>query len=302
MDDAPTVTQKSGRTAAGAAREEAEDNQFLAALAARVREARHRSGLSRKALAQAAGVSERYLAQLESGETNASIVPLRRVARALDVTLGDLVEPRLEDAGERRIRRLLERLPAHRREEVVLRLGRDLDTEQGQRRRRIALVGLRGGGKSTLGRRLAAEMQVRFVELNDEIEREAGMKSSEIFMLYGESGFRRIERRCLEKLVGDDQAAVISVGGGVVSDPETFNLLLENCVTVWIRATPEEHMARVVAQGDLRPMAGHAEAMGDMKRILTAREPLYRRADLTLDTTGETPDQSLDRLRQVLSS
>ncbi len=300
MDDSPSRSPRPARLPASS-HEEAEEDQFLAALAARVREARNRSGMSRKALAQAADVSERYLAQLECGETNASIVPLRRVAHALDVTLGDLIEPRLEDAGERRIRRLLERLPAHRREEVMLRLARDLDHERGRRQGRIALLGLRGGGKSTLGRALAADIKVRFVELNDEIEREAGMKSSEIFMLYGESGFRRIERRCLEQLVDGEEAAVISVGGGVVSDPENFGLLLENCFTIWIRTTAEEHMARVVAQGDLRPLAGHAEAMADLKRILASREPLYRRADLTLDTTGETPTKSLERLLGALA-
>lgn len=279
---------------------EAEDTSFLVSLGLRVREARARRGMSRKSLAVSAGVSERYLAQLESGETNASIVLLRRVGRALGVTLIDLLEAQQDAVEERLIRRLLDRLPAHRMEEVILRLMRDFGADEAVRRRRVALVGLRGAGKSTLGRRLAAETGMRFTELNTEIESEAGMSLNEIFQLYGQPGFRRIERRCLEKLIEKDERAIITVGGGVVSEEDTFNLLLENCYTVWVKATPEEHMARVVAQGDFRPMEGSAEAMEDMKRILAAREPLYRRADFTLDTTGQAPDDSLQKLREAI--
>ena len=285
---------------ASAAAGEAEETVFLVALGQRVREARARRGMSRKNLSVTAGVSERYLAQLESGETNASIVLLRRVGRALGVTLIDLLEAPQGAVEERLIRRFLDRVSAHRMEEVILRLMRDFGTDEAVRRRRIALVGLRGAGKSTLGRRLASELDMRFTELNAEIETEAGMSINEIFQLYGQPGFRRIERRCLEQLIGKDDRSVITVGGGVVSETDTFNLLLENCFTVWVKATPEEHMARVLAQGDLRPMQGSAEAMEDMKRILAAREPLYRRADFTLDTTGQTPDDSLQKLRDAL--
>jgi XRE family aerobic/anaerobic benzoate catabolism transcriptional regulator len=174
---------------------------------------------------------------------------------------------------------------------------RDFGSDDLQRRKRIALVGLRGAGKSTLGRALAAELERPFVELNAAIEAEAGMPLTEIFQLYGQPGYRRLERLSLENLIKQNDAFVISVGGGIVSNTETFNLLLINCYTVWVKATPEEHMARVIAQGDLRPMHGNTEAMEDMRRILSAREPLYSKADLTLDTTGETPTASLAQLR-----
>jgi XRE family aerobic/anaerobic benzoate catabolism transcriptional regulator len=182
----------------------------------------------------------------------------------------------------------------------LLRLMRDFGSEDAARRRRIALVGLRGAGKSTLGRALAAELAVPFVELNSAIEAEAGMSINEVFSLYGQPGFRRLERRCLDKFVSEHESAVITVGGGIVSEAETFNLLLMNCYTVWIKASPEEHMSRVVAQGDLRPMEGSAEAMEDMRRILVARESLYSKADFTLDTTGRTPEECLMQLRQTL--
>ena len=168
------------------------------------------------------------------------------------------------------------------------------------RKKRIALVGLRGAGKTTLGSALAAELSVPFVELDREIEREAGISLSEVFLLYGQAGYRRIERRCLERVIEAHPEMVMSVGGGIVSEPETYNLLLLSFFTVWVKASPGEHMARVVAQGDLRPMQGSAEAMSDLNRILDAREPLYRKADTTLDTSGETPEQSLSRLRQAV--
>ena len=200
------------------------------------------------------------------------------------------------------MRRLFERLPQHRVEETVFRLMRELGEQDGARRRRIALIGLRGAGKSTLGDALAAELGVPFVELDREIERDAGISLSEVFSLYGQTGYRRIERRCLERVIHSDRQVVIAVGGGIVSEPETYNLLLANCFTVWIKALPAEHMARVVAQGDLRPMQGNAEAMEDLNRILAAREPLYRKADAILDTSGERFEHSLAKLRQAVSA
>ena len=170
------------------------------------------------------------------------------------------------------------------------------------RRRRIALIGLRGAGKTTLGRRLAADTGVPFIELNAEVEREAGLPLAEIFGLYGQGGFRRLERRCLERLLRDHAQAVISIGGGIVAEEATYNLLLDHCHTVWLKASPAEHMARVLAQGDLRPMAGNSEAMDDLKNILTAREALYRKADTIIDTSGEAPEQSLARLRDAVEA
>ena len=277
-----------------------EESEFLAALGRQVRESRERRGLARKAVSQTAGVSERYLAQLEAGEGNASVLLLRSVAAALAIPLTELIDPREGSVEKRLIRRFLDGLPAHRLEDVVFRLMRDYGEESAARRKRLALVGLRGAGKTTLGSALAAELSLPFIELDSEIEREAGIGLSEVFLLYGQAGYRRIERRCLERVIGGQPEMVMTVGGGVVSEPETYNLLLQHCFTIWVKASPDEHMARVVAQGDFRPMQGHSEAMTDLKRILESREPLYRKADITLNTAGENPEQSLAKLRQAV--
>jgi len=282
--------------------DEAADAEFIQALGLRVREARARRGMSRKSLALNSDVSERYLAQVESGETNPSIMVLRHVAHALGVSLIELLESQHSSPEYRLISRFLEQLSPNRLEEALLRLMRDFGNEDASRRKRIALVGLRGAGKSTLGRALAGELSLPFVELNSAIEAEAGMSLNEIFMLYGQPGYRRLERRCLETFIAEHESAVITVGGGIVSEAETFNLLLMNCFTVWVKATPEEHMSRVVAQGDFRPMEGNTEAMEDMRRILVAREPLYSKADVTVDTTGRPPEDCLMQLRQALAA
>ena len=167
---------------------------------------------------------------------------------------------------------------------------------------RVALIGLRGAGKSTLGSALAELLGVPFIELNREVERETGMPAAEVFDLYGQAGYRRIEHRCLERVLAEHERAVLSLGGGVVSEGDTFDLLLRSCRTVWLRASPEEHMGRVLAQGDLRPMAGHQDAMEDLKRILAAREPMYRKADAVVDTSGQSPAESLQALRRVVSA
>src|SRR5881394_1707786 len=278
------------------------DSAFLVAMGRHVRDVRERRGLARKVLAQSAGVSERYLAQLEAGEGNASVLLLRGVARALGMSVTELLEPRGNSVEQRLIRRFLDRLPEHRLEDVVFRLMREFGHEEAARKKRIALIGLRGAGKTTLGAALANDRRVPFVELDREIEREAGISLSEVFLLYGQAGYRRIERRCLARTLETYPEMVMSVGGGIVSEPETFNFLLQNCLTVWVKAAPDEHMARVVAQGDFRPMQGHAEAMEDLTKILEAREPLYRKADATLDTTGERPEQSLRKLREAVSA
>jgi XRE family aerobic/anaerobic benzoate catabolism transcriptional regulator len=277
------------------------DSDFLAALGRRVRELRERRGMTRKRMALEADVSERYLGQLETGEGNVSMLLLRRVAAALNVTLGEVLLPEQEDSVERRlIRRFLERIPAHRLEDVIFRLMREFGHEEAARRKRIALIGLRGAGKSTLGKLLAKELNAPFIELDGEVERETGLPLNEIFSLYGQAGYRRIERRCLERVIEKHERAVISVGGGIVAEEDGFKLLLGNCFTVWLKAAPEEHMARVVAQGDLRPMAGNEEAMDDLKRILAAREPLYRKADAVVDTSGQTTEASLAKLRGLV--
>jgi XRE family aerobic/anaerobic benzoate catabolism transcriptional regulator len=270
---------------------------FLAELGRRVRERRDRRGQSRRALAAEAKVSERYLAQLEAVDGNVSIALLRRLAVALGATLPELLG---DDAPEQRmVRRFLAELPPHRLEDALMRMLREYGRDDAARRSRIALVGLRGAGKTTLGDALARELHFPFIELDREIEREAGVGLAELFMLYGQAGYRRIERRCLERLLDSHDRFVVAVGGGIVSEPDTYHLLLDRCYTVWVRATPDEHMGRVVAQGDLRPMEGHAEAMEDLKRILAAREPLYRKADAVVDTSGADPAHSLDELREL---
>jgi XRE family aerobic/anaerobic benzoate catabolism transcriptional regulator len=248
----------------------ASDQRFLAVLGRRVRELRQQRGFTRKVLACQAQVSERYLGQLESGDGNVSIILLRRIAAALHVTLNQLLPPEQEESTQ------------------------DCDF--------IALIGLRGAGKTTLGRRLATALSVPFIEVDQEIERELGLPLSEIFTLYGQAGYRRTERRCLERVLAEHERAVLAVGGGVVSEEETFQFLLQHCRTVWLKATPEEHMTRVIAQGDFRPMAGNAEAMEDLKRILAARVSLYARAEVTVDTSGQTVEESFGQLRRVIGA
>jgi len=280
-----------------------ENGDFLTSLGRRVRELRNRRGLTRKKVSEEADVSERHLAQLEAGEGNISVVLLQRIAEALDVPIANLFSPQTDEPTEKRlIQRFLERVPQHRLEDVVFRLMRDFGHEEKMRRMRIALIGMRGAGKSTLGTKLAAEMNNRFVELDSEIEKDTGMPLGEIFSLYGQSGFRAIEKRTLEKVLKENERAVISVGGGVVSEKETFDYLLSHCYTVWIKAQPEEHMARVMAQGDFRPMAANDQAMEDLRRILEAREPLYRKADLVLDTSESSVDESFAKLRATLQA
>jgi XRE family aerobic/anaerobic benzoate catabolism transcriptional regulator len=242
------------------------DDAFLTVLGRRVRSAREERELSRKQLAESADVSERYLAQLELGDGNASVTLLRRVSRALGVRLTQLI-----------------------------------DDEERKEHQRIALIGLRGAGKSTLGSALAKQMRRPFVELDREVERELGMQLSEIFLLYGQPGYRKAERRCLDRIIRSQSEVILSIGGGVVSEPETFQTLLTHCYTVWIKASPAEHMSRVIAQGDMRPMKGHAQAMQDLKNILSSRETEYARADAVVDTSGKSIDKSLAALRRVVA-
>ncbi len=279
------------------------EEDFLPFLGKRIRELRSRRGMTRKMLAREADVSERHLAQLEAGEGNVSIVLLRRIASSLSVSLTELFASEVEEPAARQlIQRLLERLPANRLDDVVFRLTRDLGHEEKMRRNRIALIGLRGAGKSTLGSKLGQETNSPFIELDREIEKDTGMPLAEIFSLYGQSGYRAIERRTLERVLREYDRAVVSVGGGVVSEKETYDYLLSNCYTVWIKAQPEEHMSRVIAQGDFRAMAASDQAMEDLRRILSAREPLYRKADLSLDTSGDSPGESFAKLKLALQS
>jgi len=279
------------------------DGDFLLFLGKRVRDLRNLRGMTRKLVARKAEVSERHLAQLEAGEGNVSIVLLRRIAAALSASLFELFAPQVEEPAEKQmIQRFLERLPNHRLEDVVFRLMRDFSPGEKVRRKRIALIGLRGAGKSTLGSKLAGDMTIPFIELDGEIEKDTGMPLSEIFSLYGQSGYRAIEKRTLARVLNQHSSAVLSIGGGVVSEKDTFDYLLSHCYTVWIKAQPEEHMTRVLEQGDFRAMAGNDQSMEDLRRILEAREPLYRQADMELDTSGSSVEESFSILKTRLQA
>jgi len=279
------------------------EDRYLAGLGDRVRDARLRRGMSRKILARDSGVSERYLAQLEGGEGNVSILLLRQIAAALDIRLTELIGEGSGEAAELAlITQFLKRLPRQTLAAVRTQLVRKYGGAHEERRNRIALIGLRGAGKSTLGARLAKALDAPFVELDREIEREAGTSLSEIFLLYGQAGYRRYERRCLEKVLEKHERVVIATGGSIVSEPGTYELLLSACFAVWLRAEPEEHMARVVAQGDTRPMAGNVQAMDDLRRILDGRAALYRQADVVVNTAGKSVEKSFAELRKAVSA
>ena len=278
-----------------------EEADFLQKVGRRVRELREARSLTRRSLALKADVSERYLGQLETGEGNISIMLLRRVALALQLQVGELLETEPGQREQGLVRRLLQRLPRHRIPDLLARLEREAGSERETRRQRIALIGLRGAGKSTLGGQLARELKVPFVEMDREIESESGLPLSELFSLYGPSGYRRFEGRCLTRIVKEYPKAVIAVGGGIVSESGTYEFLLANCFTVWLKASPSEHMQRVVAQGDMRPMADSSEAMEDLKRILAGRESQYRKADDVVDTSGQTEEASIARLRESVA-
>jgi XRE family aerobic/anaerobic benzoate catabolism transcriptional regulator len=281
-----------------------EDGAFLARLGERVRQLRARRGMTRKILAKDSGVSERYLAQLETGHGNASLTLLRRVARALDVPLatlvGDAPEPPADLAAATEV--LLRLGPERLAEARALLLKTFGDADAARRAGRIALIGLRGAGKTTLGTALAERMGVPFIELDREIERESGVSLATIFDFYGQAGFRRMERRCLERVIETRPRFVLATGGSIVSEPATFERLLAACYTIWLKAAPAEHMQRVVAQGDMRPMAGNRESMADLQRILAGRTPLYQRADATVDTSGQSPADALEALTAAVES
>jgi XRE family aerobic/anaerobic benzoate catabolism transcriptional regulator len=243
---------------------EQQESAYLMRLGERVRAWRARSGATRRQLAAASGVSERYLAQLEAGRGNISVLLLRKVARAMGVPVESLVR---EDEAQARP---------------------------------IALIGLRGAGKSTLGAKLAQALELPFIELDREVEKEAGAKLAEVFAMYGQDAFRRFERRALERVLAQHAAAVIAAGGGLVTDPATYELLLSRCRCVWLKAAPEEHMSRVIAQGDMRPFKGRGAALDEIRKLLADRSRLYGRAELTLDTSGKAARASFAELKGLL--
>jgi XRE family transcriptional regulator, aerobic/anaerobic benzoate catabolism transcriptional regulator len=274
-------------------------DSFLTGLGNRTRRLRARRGLTRKELAREAKVSERHLANLEMGIGNPSVQILRQVARALDCSAAELID--LDDQAPDVL--LVRDMLRGRSDEELAKAREALTDHFGltgsieSRNSRIALVGLRGAGKSTLGRMLAEALDYPFIEVNREVERAAGCRPEEVHSLYGAAAYRRYERRALQEVIARNPRAVIATPGGLVSETATFNLLLQNCFTVWVKAAPEEHMSRVLAQGDIRPMAGNKQAMDDLRLILAERSPFYAKADVVCDTSGQTLSQSFERLR-----
>ncbi len=240
------------------------ETDFLLQLGERVRAWRSEHGTTRRALASSSGVSERFLAQLEAGQGNISVLRLRALARAMSVPLESLV--------------------------------REAETKE-----LVALIGLRGAGKSTLGAKLAESLKVPFVELDKEVEKEAGAELGEVFAMYGQDAFRRFERRALERVLAQHQRAVIATGGSLVTAADTYKQLLARCFCIWLKTRPEEHMARVIEQGDMRPFKGRSAALDEIKKLLEDRAGLYARADATLETSGKTVRQSLAELKKAIA-
>lgn len=265
----------------------------------RVRRFRTERSMPRRELARLSGLSERYLAQLESGRGNVSIGLLQKVALALAIPVEDFVRE-----GELQVPEHLARLFSQASEDVqasVYELLASNGVEE-KRGRRICLLGLRGAGKSTLGKLAAKRLGMPFRELNEEIEKQAGLDIGELIALYGQEGYRQLERRGVERIIEENDTIVLAAAGGIVADPQTFALVLENFHTIWLRASADEHMARVKGQGDTRPMAGNPKAMQELRSILTDREVGYARADRKVDTSGRNLEQSLDDLLDAIRS
>jgi XRE family transcriptional regulator, aerobic/anaerobic benzoate catabolism transcriptional regulator len=282
------------------------ESGFLDQLGQRVRTMRALRGMSRKVLAKVSGISERYIAQLESGKGNVSIVLLRRVSNAMGAHLEDLI-PATDSAPDWPVIRDLLRkaTPAQIAQAKDALAGHNASAHRASFSG-IALIGLRGAGKSTLGKILAKKIGWNFVELNKEIEAQNGLSVAEIIALYGQEGFRRMEQSALNQLLARKELMVLATGGGIVSEPLTFDLILSSFYTIWLKAEPEEHMMRVRRQGDLRPMADDRSAMAELRNILVSREPLYARASATVDTAGLSVDAAaarlIDTVRPVLQN
>lgn len=277
---------------------------MLAQVGKRVERVRTRRAMTRKRLAELSGVSLAYLSRLEGGKGNISLQLLQSVANALGVSMDSLVAEReSRNFDLEMICELLRTQPADEIARIRARIEQSCGRSNATRSARICLIGLRGAGKSTLGERLARKLGRPFIELDTEIEREAGLGIREIFEQLGQAEFRRAERTCLERLVGLGQDMVIATAGGIVSERNTFAYLLSNCLTVFLKTTPENHMSRVVQQRDTRITAPEirSEAMEVVRSTLEARMHLYERADIVLDTTDQTVEESVRALERALS-
>jgi XRE family aerobic/anaerobic benzoate catabolism transcriptional regulator len=299
MGEIVTFSGRVTSTIPGSSVDEAKIERLLVSVGERVRNARARMGISRRMLAEKSGVSQRYLAQLETGHGNISIALLLRIADALDFRIEWLVgedDPWTSEIVS--ITSLLRSATQAQRE----RIREILEPENPRlgRAQRIAFIGLRGAGKSTLGRLAAGELGLPFKELNDDIQEAGGMPAGEVMALYGPEGYRHLERQSLERVVAMHDRIVLAVAGGIVSQPDTFKYLLRNFHTLWLKAEPEEHMTRVRGQGDERPMAGNPHAMGELRNILKSREVLYAQAEVHVDTSRSTLKQSLHAVIEAI--
>ncbi|MGU3539734.1 helix-turn-helix transcriptional regulator [Methylobacterium sp. A54F] len=279
-----------------------QESLFLTDLGRRVRHARTVRGLSRKLLSQTSGLSERYIAQLEGGQGNVSIILLRRVANAMGVRLDDLIAGQDAPPDWPVVRDLLAKAGPEQIAAAKGILSGHAPADGSAPRPRVALVGLRGAGKSTLGRLVAERLGWTFVELNDEIERENALSVKEIFAIYGQEGYRRLEQAALRRLTEHPGPLILATGGGIVAEPLTYDLLLQAFFTVWLRAQPEEHMQRVRDQGQLAPTGDHATAMQELRAVLASREPLYGRASAVVDTSGIPVEVMVDRLTAAIGA
>jgi XRE family transcriptional regulator, aerobic/anaerobic benzoate catabolism transcriptional regulator len=274
-------------------------DRAVAEVGARLRSARSKAGLTRKQVATASGASERYLAHLEAGTGNPSVEMLLAIAGALHVAVADLLPQGGERSKERALAaNILRRLPRDRLDAVIDWMQKPAMPSSGKANR-IALVGLRGAGKSSLGSALAARLHMPFFEISKEVERTYGGAVSLLIELNGQSALRRYEAEVLEVLCRENAAAIIAAPGGIVADGPLYDTLLASTHTIWLEARPEDHMSRVVAQGDLRPMSGARGAMEDLKSILAARSADYGRADATLDTSKQNFERTVDRLESI---
>jgi len=276
--------------------------QFAAEVGKLVRRGRAKRGITRRQLAGDSGISERYLAQIESGQGNPSVIVLKAIADAFEIAVGDLLPAEsARDAAMSGIAEMVGRLPQSEWPAIAELIEQRVHgNASADRARRIALVGLRGAGKSTLGKMLADKLGYPFVELNRVVEQEYGASVSMLIEMSGVNTFRRYERKCLERVLADNDRIVIATAGGIVASAETYALLLRRTHTVWVQAKPQEHMSRVMEQGDFRPMAENREAMADLVAILEARRADYAQAEAALDTSGETTGKSAERLLKLV--
>ena len=278
---------------------QSESERLLSALGDRVRTLRAHRGITRKTLAQDSGVSERYLAQLEQGRGNISVVLLSRVAAALRTGLSDLLQTRdHQSAEEVLIADLLRELTPDNHKAFLKLLTEHLQVPI-ESRRRIALVGLRGAGKTSQGRLLARQLDVPFIHLGSEIEMLAGMSTSEIFSLSGQAGYRRLEERALMQTLKRYEQCVLETPGSIVMDPNLLNTLLTTCFVIWLHALPEEYMRRLIAQGDIRPMENQADAMSDLRQILAERDEFNAKAHASVDTNGRSIEDCVADLMRL---